>query len=122
MSGEPPDADALVYRPSNKHCEPLTAQKPGTKCPRWSASRAQELLAASEVMGSKRVATLHGLAFIAQVDNNGVWHGYPEAWDKIDGAICARWLAENRIKRRDLRQWATREDIRNAWRELEDVG
>ena len=120
MTGEPPDADALVYSPSNKHCEPLTAQKPGTKCPRWSAARAQELLDDSVIMGVKRVATRHGLAFVAQRTGDGTWHGYPEAWDKIDAEIRTSWLTENRIKRRELRQWATREDIRKAWKELED--
>jgi hypothetical protein len=112
---------ALIYRPSNKHCEPLTAQKPGTKCPRWGATRAQELLDQSEVMGQKRVATRHGLAFVAQMSGNGTWHGYPESWDRIDAPILAQWLAERRIRRRDLRQWASQELIRNAWRELEDA-
>jgi hypothetical protein len=121
MTGEPPDADALIYRTSGKHCAPMTAQKPGTKCPRWSEARAQELLNASEIMDGKRVASRHGLAFVAQYSNDGTWHGYPEAWDKVDPAIRARWLAENRIKRRDLRQWSTREDIRSAWKELEDA-
>lgn len=111
----------LVYNPSPKHCEPLTAQKPGTKCPRWSVALAQDLLASSEAMGGKRVATRNGLAFVAQPTGDGTWHGYPESWDKIDNAIRARWLAESRIKRRDLRQWATRDDIRNAWKELEDA-
>ncbi|MGH7986310.1 MAG: hypothetical protein ACREQX_08500 [Candidatus Binataceae bacterium] len=72
-------------------------------------------------MGNKRVATAHGLAFVAQYGNDGTWHGYPEAWDKIDPAIRTRWKAEGRIKGRDLRQWATREDIRNAWKGLSDA-
>jgi hypothetical protein len=115
------DVSLLTYRPSEKHCEPITAQKPGTKCPRWSATRAQELLDQSEPMGEKRVATLHGIAFVAQYGNDGTWHGYPEAWDKIDGAIRARWLAEGRIQRRDLRRWAGRDDVRDAWKELNDA-
>lgn len=121
MTGDPTAAPALLYRPSEKHCEPLTAQKPGTKCPRWSAARAQELLDQSERMGDKRVATRHGLAFVAQYGNDGTWHGYPESWDKIEGAIRAQWLAAGRIRRRDLRQWASRDDIHNAWKELNDA-
>jgi hypothetical protein len=121
MIGAPAATPALIYRSSEKHCEPLTAQKPGTKCPRWSAARAQELLDHSEPMGEKRVATRHGIAFVAQYSNDGTWRGYPEAWDKIDGTIRARWLAENRIRRRDLRQWFNRDDIRNAWKELNDA-
>ena len=116
---EPPAS--FVYKPSEKHCEPLTARKPGTKCPRWSAAVAQELLDSSVPMGSKqRVATRNGIAFVAQPTNDGTWHGYPEAWDKIDTVIQQRWLAENRIRRRDLREWANREQIRNAWREFDD--
>ena len=99
----------------------MTAQKPGTKCPPWSPARAQELLDASEAMGNKRVATRHGLAFVAQYGNDGTWDGYPESWDKIDQSIRSRWLAEKRVKRRDLRQWASRDDIRNAWKELQDA-
>ncbi len=119
----PPDpAPELVYRPSNKHCEPLTAQKPGTKCPRWSAVKAHELLDGSLPMGNKqRVATSNGLAFVARQTNHGTWHGYPESRDKIDTAIKTRWLDEQRIKRRDLRQWKTRDDIRSAWKELDDA-
>ena len=94
MTGDPTATPALTYRASEKHCEPLTAQKPGTKCPRWSATRAQELLDQSEPMGEKRIATYQGLAFVAQYGNDGTWHGYPEAWDKIDGAVRRRWLAE----------------------------
>ena len=120
MTDTPTPAPALVYRASNKHCEPLTAQKPGTKCPRWGEDRAQELLNESVEMGAKRVATRCGLAFVAQDTNDGTWHGYPEPWDKIDAAIRVRWLAEGRIKRRHLRQWASHEDIRNAWKELDD--
>ena len=116
-----PQASGLVYRASPKHCEPITAEKPGTKCPRWSAARAQELLDQSEAMGHKRVVTRHGLAFVAQLTGDGTWHGYPEAWDQIDGEIRKRWLEEGRLRRRDLRQWASREDIRNAWKELNDA-
>ncbi len=121
MTDSPTPAPALVYRKSNKHCEPVTAQKPGTKCPLWSEARAQDLLNESVEMGAKRVATRNGLAFVAQDTNDGSWHGYPESWDKIDAAIQTRWLDEGRIKRRHLRQWFSREDIRNAWRELSDA-
>jgi hypothetical protein len=54
------------YEASSKHCEPITAQKPGSKCPAWSAPMAQALLNGSEEMGQKRVATAQGIAFVAQ--------------------------------------------------------
>jgi hypothetical protein len=106
------------YEASSKHREPITAQKPGTKCPTWSAPMAQALLDHSEEMGQKRVATAQGIAFVAQRTHPGdrnVWHGYPEAWDKISVQIKSRWLSEGRITRRDLRRWKTREAVRLAW-------
>ena len=33
-----------IYEASPRHCEPITAQNPGVKCPKWSAAVAQELL------------------------------------------------------------------------------
>jgi hypothetical protein len=111
----------LIYRPSNKHCEPLTAAKPGTKCPRWSVAIAQELLDTSEPMGEKRVNTRHGLAFVAQTDNNGTWHGYPEAWDKIDRKLVSKWRKEGRVTGSHLHRWRDLKAVRAAWKELEDA-
>ena len=112
----------MIYEPSPKHCELITAQRPGTKCPKWSAAHAQELLTASEAMGEKRVATRNGLAFVAQRTHGDVWHGYPEAWDKIDSAIFTKWLECGLITRRNLRQWRTRDQVESAWKELNDAG
>jgi hypothetical protein len=81
---------------------------------------AQALLDNSELMGQKRVATAQGIAFVAQRTYPGdrnVWHGYPEAWDKISVEIKGRWLSEGRITRRDLRRWNTREAVQLAWAE-----
>ncbi len=121
MTDAPNDPTARRYVPSPKHCEPITAAKPGTKCPRWSAMRAQELLDCSEEMGEKRVATRNGLAFVAQRTNGGDWHGYPEAWDKIDQDIRTRWLDAGLIRKKHLRQWKTRMEIERAWQELDDA-
>ena len=80
------------------------------------------LLTASEAMGEKRVATRNGLAFVAQRTHGDVWHGYPEAWDKIDSAIFTKWLECGLITRRNLRQWRTRDQVESAWKELNDAG
>ena len=105
----------LVYFASAKHCEPITAQKPGLKCPAWSAAVAQELLDESERWGEKRVATRNGVAFVAQSDSEGkVWHGYPEAWDVIDPRIVRRWKQQGKVKPRDLRHYASRRQLREA--------
>lgn len=111
-----------VYAASPKHCEPITAERPGTKCPGWSASAAQELLDESVRMGDKRVATRNGLAFVAALTNSeqDIWHGYPEAWDAIGPAIKRAWLQEGRITPRDLRRWSTRKKVAGAWREYHD--
>jgi hypothetical protein len=108
-----------VYTASPKHCEPITAQRPGTKCPAWSGAVAQELLNESIPMGGKRVATRNGIAFVAAVTDRmqDVWHGYPEAWDAIEPVIKRRWLDEGRITRRDLRRWATGKKVAEAWRD-----
>ena len=124
MSGDavsPGGGSGLIYRKSTKHCEPITAQRPGTKCPHWSETRAQEMLDSSDVMGARRVNTLNGLAFIAVKTLGNEWHGYPESWDKIDQSIRDRWLAERRIRQRDLRRWWTDSDIRTAWKEVDDA-
>jgi hypothetical protein len=115
-------SSGLVYKPSAKHCEPLTAQKPGTKCPRWSVKIAQRLLDLSEPMGDKRVATCEGVAFVAQMTDESKWHGYPEAWDKIDVNIVARWKKQGLVKKKDLNRWATEDDLRTMWKELQDAG
>jgi hypothetical protein len=81
---------------------------------------AQALLDNSEAMGQKRVATARGMAFVAQrtyPDDRNVWHGYPEAWDKIPVQIKSRWLSESWITKRDLRRWNTREAVQLAWAE-----
>src|SRR5437870_11205025 len=107
-SANSPPPSGPRYEASNKHCEPITAQKPGTKCPVWSAPMAQDLLDRSEPMGQKRVATERGIAFVAQrthPDYRNVWHGYPEAWDQIDVDIKRRWLSQGLVSNRDLRRW-----------------
>lgn len=112
------------YAPSPKHCPPQTAQVRGVRCPRFSAEIAQALLDESLPMGDKRVATRSGMAFVAQrtYPDGAVWHGYPEAWDKIDVQIKQRWLREGKVRRRDLRRWETREDVEAAWRDEDGDG
>lgn len=120
---QPVTASGQRYEASPKHCEPVTAQRPGTKCPKWAGPIAQSLLDLSEEIGeNKRVATCRGVAFIARKTHpdGNVWHGYPEAWDKIPGPVKERWLDNGWITRRDLRTWKTERDIANVWRECLD--
>lgn len=108
-------ASTRVYKASGKHCEPITAEKPGLKCPRWSKDIAQELLDESEPWGEKRIATRDGVAFVAQDTRDGTWHGYPEAWDNIDQSIKMRWKREGKIKKKHLRRYGTQEELRDIF-------
>jgi hypothetical protein len=109
----------LRYEPSPKHCEPITAEAPGVKCPAWSRPIAQRLLEKSVKIGGKRYSTHNGVAFVGQLTRataeEEVWHGYPEAWDRVDIGLKRRWLADERIQKRDLRQLKTRADVRNKF-------
>jgi hypothetical protein len=108
-----------IYEPSGRHCEPITAHKPGVKCPHWSRAVAQELLNEAIQMGGKLVATRDGVAFVAQLtrseEDSEIWHGYPEAWDKIDVAIKATWQGEGKVKRKNFREYKTRRQVRDAF-------
>jgi hypothetical protein len=116
-----PATPALVYKASNKHCEPMTAQRTGTKCPRWAAKHAQDLLKTSVPIGGQRMNVRHGLAFVAQDTADGTWHGYPEAWDKIPQKLTDQWISEGRLKRRDRKRWWAEQQVCVAWKELEDA-
>ena len=88
-----------IYEASPRHCEPITAQNPGVKCPPWSASIAQELLDSAEPVGSTLQATYRGVGFVARrtrtTDEGVVWHGYPEAWDRMDLELKKRWRGKD---------------------------
>ena len=108
-----------IYQASPRHCEPITAQNPGVKCPDWSAAIAQKLLDAAEPVGNTLQTTWKGVGFVARktrtTAEGEVWHGYPEAWDKMDLELKKRWRAQGRIRRRDLRAYATRRQVRDAF-------
>jgi len=108
-----------LYEASPRHCEPITAQNPGVKCPAWSKSIAQEILDSAEPVGKTLQATYNGVGFVARrtgtTDEDEIWHGYPEAWDKMDLDLKKRWRMEGRIRSRDLRVYATRKRVRDAF-------
>ena len=108
-----------IYKASPRHCEPITAQSPGLKCPQWSASIAQEILNSAEPVGNTLQATRDGVGFVARktqtTDDGVVWHGYPEAWDRMDFELKKRWKAEGLIKGKDLRAYKTRRKVRDVF-------
>ena len=113
------DGPKRVYEASPRHCEPMTADNPGVKCPPWSVAEAQGLLDAASPVGRSLQATRGGVGFVARItrrtEDAEVWHGYPEAWDRMDVALKRRWLADGSITRRDLRRFGTRGQVRDAF-------
>jgi hypothetical protein len=108
------------YQPSPRHCEPITAENPGVKCPSWSVACAQDLLDSAETVSDKELQnTRNGLGFVARLTRRTateeIWHGYPEAWDKMDAGLKRKWLAAGLISRKDLRGYASRYQVRNAF-------
>lgn len=108
-----------LYEASSRHCEPITAQNPGVKCPKWSVDIAKEILESAEPVGSKLQATRNGVGFVAQktrtTDDGEVWHGYPESWDKMDLKLKKKWQEVGLVSRNDLRSYRTRQDVRDAF-------
>jgi hypothetical protein len=108
-----------IYDPSPRHCEPITAQNPGVKCPSWSAAIAQDLLSGAERVGDALQATRDGVGFVGRLtgvtEEGEIWHGYPEAWDRMDIDLKRKWLQEKAITRRDLRADKTRRQMRDAF-------
>ena len=108
-----------IYEPSPRHCEPITAQNPGVKCPRWSVGIAQDLLEQAQIVGNTLQVTRDGVGFIGRFTRNTedgqIWHGYPEAWDVMDPDLKKLWLEQNLISRRDLRTYKTRRQVRDVF-------
>lgn len=108
-----------IYEPSTRHCEPITAQNPGVKCPKWSIAIAQTLLNEAQPVGEKLQVTRDGVGFVAQrtrtTEEGEIWHGYPEAWDKMDTKLKKQWLTDGLISRKDLRSYKTREKVRDKF-------
>ena len=100
-----------IYDPSPRHSEPITAESPGVKCPSWSAAIAQDLLSRAEHVGNALQATRNGVGFVGRLtrvtEEGEIWHGYPEAWDRMDTDLKQKWLKEKAITKRDLRAYKT---------------
>ena len=80
---------------------------------------AQEILESAEPVGNTLQATYKGVGFVARrtrtTSEGVIWHGYPEAWDKMDLELKKRWQEEGLIHRRNLRAYATRRNVRDAF-------
>ena len=61
-------------------------------------------------------------SFVGQRTHSGdidIWHGYPEAWDKVPWALKEAWQSKGLVSRRDLRRWKTTDNVGLAWKESE---
>ena len=108
-----------VYEPSPRHCEPITAENPGVKCPDWSTTIAQDLLNTAHPVGDTLQATRNGVGFVARrtraTEDAEYWHGYPEAWDRMDPGLKRQWVQDGLVSRRNLRTYRTRHHVRDAF-------
>ena len=94
----------MRYEGSRKHREPWQPGRRGTLCPNHlDQSIVQWLLEESELVGNKRYAVYEGRAYCAQQDGNDRWHGYPVGWVEVPERLRRRWLNEDRLRRRDIR-------------------
>jgi hypothetical protein len=62
-----------------------------------------------------RYATERGIAFVARLTMDGRWHGYPVPWSDVPQAIKDRWVDENLVGRRALRQYARAVETDIQW-------
>lgn len=94
-------------------------KSPGVKCPPWSVSIAQVILDSAEPVGNTLQGTYKGVGFVARKTQSTamgvVWHGYPEAWDRMDPELKKRWKQEGLIQGKDLRAYSTRSKVRDAF-------
>jgi hypothetical protein len=94
-----------AYEANPKHTEPWQRGRRGSICPKDADGAI--LLAASEADSrhpGKRYATDGNQAYCGQEHMPGRWHGYPVQWKEVPDGILRRWLADNRVTRRTLKE------------------
>jgi len=122
---EPLKPNEMVrYRGSPKHKNRPTGERKGTLCPDWThgtegsgygsdpfshdwaRTMANKLFenAVLSPNGSRRFATLNGIAFEAKPTGDGTWHGYPVPWESVPHELLQRWKDEGSVSRREVRQ------------------
>ncbi len=84
-----------------------------------SISVAQEILDSAEPVGNSLQATHEGVGYVARktgtTEDGEIWHGYPEAWDKMDLKLKKKWKKQGLVKGKDMRKYSSREKIRDAF-------
>jgi hypothetical protein len=112
-----------LYRGILKHKEWKPNGGFGTLCPKWThqagdqgfagdpythpwaTTVAHELFSESCEDGQgHRYAARKGIAFKAQMSNDGTWHGYPVPWDDVPSEIQDRLIDKGQVTRREMKR------------------
>ena len=74
------DLEVIHYEPNPKHKLPCQPGRKGAICPKWSGDQALSLLKQSlpSLKGSRRYATINGVAFCGQEHRPGVLARIPD--------------------------------------------
>jgi hypothetical protein len=105
---EEPRTVQLVYEPNPKHSIMPSPGRRGSRCP--PGVDGATLLASSELVGNKRYATDGTNAYCGQRHDPGnvpdveAWHGYPIGWEEVPPALVTKWVAQDKVQRRTIRQ------------------
>ena len=97
----------MEYESNPKHAHAWQRGRRGSLCPREVRAKASELLAGSELVGSRRYAVYRTQAYCAAEHRPGVWHGYPVAWQNVPKSVRDLWRKEGRVRRRDMQKSRT---------------
>ena len=95
----------MVYESNPKHSEPWQPGKKGGICEQAVRPLAAALLAASELDGNKRFAVYDGMAYCAQEQRPGVWHGYPVGWIDVPDHIKKKWKHAQLVTKGQLKKY-----------------
>lgn len=94
--------DGLVYIGNPKHKDPWQRGRRGSLCPpEISQEDAQKMLSDSYLHGRHRYAVRAGVIYKAQ-GKDGRWHGYPEAWRRVDCSIRNHFVKSKLVRKSDL--------------------
>ena len=95
----------MRYESNPRHGKPWQRGRRGSLCPKTvSGETAQKLLSGSAVVGDKRYAVHDGRAYRAQEHGSDAWHGYPITWREVPESLRRIWLAEGRVRKRDMKK------------------
>ncbi len=96
-----------IYQRNSKHKSWLQPFDPDASlCPAWTHDHAQALLNESivDASESRRFASAEGMAFVARVTRDDIWHGYPVPWSEVPEAVREQMLTAGVVTRRQIKR------------------